>query len=542
MAHGKETPRQKMIGMMYLILTAMLALNVSKEVLNAFALVDDGLSKTNVNYYEKNAVLYNEFDKAAQENPAKAKQWLDKANQVKQMANDLYNKMQELKIKIIKLTDGPESPAITKNGEVITELIQVKDNMDKPSQIMVGTENGGEGRPLKTQINKFRSLLLEMVGEDAPSVRQSIQKSLDTQDPKPVEGKTESWESQHFEHLPLIAVITMLSVLQNNVRNAETEALRYLYSEIDAGSFKFNKLEAIVIPNSNYIIKGNPYEAKVFIAASDSTQAPTILVGSYQTIPRDDGTVDYQMVGGSQTLPTDKGVGIYKVPGSSIGIKKWGGLIVLKSPKGGADIKRPFKAEYIVEEPSMTVSPTKMNVFYLGLDNPVEISVSGVAADKIAASISNGVIRKVNGNQYIVNPTRAGVTQIRVIADMGENQKRDFGYKEFRVKMLPTPIAKVGGLREGSITKANLLAQLGVVAEMENFEFAATVRVTSFTVSARIGQFDREEMSNSNKFTSEQIDILQKLGKGSKVYIQDIKASLPDGSVRSLGTIMLKII
>ncbi|NLI24206.1 MAG: gliding motility protein GldM [Bacteroidales bacterium] len=542
MAHGKETPRQKMIGMMYLVLTALLALNVSKDVLNAFALVDEGLSKTNVNFYEKNAVIYDQFERAAAENPVKAGPWLEKANQVKQLANDLYNKMQDLKIKIIQLGDGKDAPAIGKDGEIYTDKIQAKDNTDKPAQIMVGTNNNGEAKPLKAQIDNFRNILLGMVKDDAPNVRAAIEKALDTKDPPPKEGKTESWESEHFEHIPLIAVVTILSALQNNVRNAETEILRYLYNEIDAGAFKFNKLEAIVIPNSNYIVRGNNYEAKVFIAASDSTQDPTILVGSYKKVVREDGTIDYEMTGPSQQLPVDKGVGVYKVPGTTVGNKKWGGLIVLKSPSGGPDIKRPFESEYIVEEPSMTVSPTKMNVFYMGLDNPVEISVSGVAADKVTATINNGRIRKISGNQYIVNPERAGSAQIRVTADMGGNQKRDFGYKEFRVKMLPSPVPKVGGLRGGNIARSTLLAQSGVIAEMENFEFEAIVKVVSFKVSAKVGQFDMEATSNSNKFTQEQLNILERLGKGSKVYFEDIKASLPDGSTRDLGSITLKII
>lgn len=541
MGHGKETPRQKMIGMMYLVLTALLALNVSKDVLDSFVLVDEGLSKTNVNFYRKNEIVYSEFERAATENAKKAGPWLKKANEVKEKANALFEQMHQLKLEIIKKSEGDQTPAIKPDGEIDGKAIAAKDNKDIPAQIMIGDANNGKAFGLKASMNDFRETLLGMIGDDAPSVKASIEKTLDTEDPPPVEGKVEKWENEHFEHVPLIAVVTVLSGLQNNVRNAETEILNYLFSQIDAGSFKFNKLEAVVIPKSDYVIRGNTYEAKVFIAASDTTQAPRILIGNYTESVGDDGVVDYKMVGGFDSLKTENGIGVYKAAGNSIGPRKWGGLILLKSPKGGADIKRPFKAEYMVEEPSMTVSPTKMNVFYLGLDNDVEISVSGVAAEKVVPTITNGKITKVSGNKYIVNPQRQGTCIIKVTADM-DGTKRDMGFKEFRVKMVPTPVAKVAGLRGGSITKANLLAQTGVIAEMENFEFAVITKVISFKVSAKIGASDQEQISNSNKFTDAQIDLFNRVSKGSKVYLEDIKASLPDGSIRDLGSVILKVI
>jgi gliding motility-associated protein GldM len=540
MGHGKETPRQKMIGMMYLVLTALLALNVSKDVLDSFVLVNEGLTKTNINYFQKNEVIYGEFERAAAENEKKAGPWLAKANEVRAKAAALFDQMEEYKKEIINKSEGPENPAITKEGEILGGKIAAKDNKDVPAQIMIGDNNDGKAFGLKANLSDFRELLLGMIGPEGASVKAGIEKTLDTSDPPPVEGKVEKWENEHFEHLPLIAVVTVLSGLQNNVRNAETEILNYLYSQIDAGSFKFNKLEAVVIPKSDYVIKGNTYEAKVFIAASDTTQDPKILIGNYKEIPGDDGTLDYEMVGGYNELPVEKGIGVYKAGGSATGLKKWGGLIVLKSPKGGADIKRPFKSEYQVEEPSMTVSPTKMNVFYVGLDNDVEISVSGVAADKVSPSISNGKISKVSGNKYIVNPLKQGNCLVRVIADM-DGTKKDMGFKEFRVKLLPTPVAKVSGQRGGGVLKANLNAATGIVAEMENFEFAVNARVTSFRVSARIGGSDQETICNGNKFNDEAKAIISKVQKGGKIFFEEIKASLPDGSVRDLGSVILKV-
>jgi gliding motility-associated protein GldM len=540
MAHGKETPRQKMIGMMYLVLTAMLALNVQKEVLNAFVTVDEGLVKTVENFAKKNEIVYADFKQAAAENSAKAGKWKDKADEVKKQADALYNYIQDLKIEIVNISEGKENEAI--NGKIVTlSKVEGKEKMDVPAQVMVGSANNGKANDLKRMIEKFRNDLLAMVDPSAVDVIESIKKNLDTTDPPAKEGKTETWQSEHFEQLPLVGVMTIMSGLQANVRNAETDILRYLYTMIDAGSFKFNSLEATIIPNSNYIIQGNTYEAKVFIAASDTTQDPIVYVGAYDSTRLEDGTYKYEIKPGYQELPVKNGKGVYSVKGGKVGYTKWGGLIRLKSPSGGADILKPFKAQFQVSEPLLVVSPTKLNLFYIGVDNPVEISVPGVPGDKIFPSIDNGTIRK-DGKGYIVNPSRAGKgANVSVIVEI-DKVKKSMGSRPFRVRTVPDPIAKVGGIKgSGSINKQLLLAQAGVIAEMENFEFDLTFKVTSFTVSTNQGGFTIEKDSKSNRFTEEQLGIIGKSTRGQKIYIENVKAVGPDGTTRQLGAVVLTL-
>ena len=200
MGHGKETPRQKMIGMMYLVLTALLALNVSKDVLNAFVIVDEGLSKTVENFYEKNDAIYKEFAQAAATNPKKAKKWSEKAEAIRNKANEINNKIQDLKIQIINLADKPGNLAV-KDRTIITGNILSKDNADKPAQIMVGDNNNGQGKELKKLIEEYREMCLKELDPKAEEVKAAIEKSLETKDPEAVEGKKESWESEHFEHM-----------------------------------------------------------------------------------------------------------------------------------------------------------------------------------------------------------------------------------------------------------------------------------------------------------------------------------------------------
>jgi gliding motility-associated protein GldM len=540
MAHGKETPRQKMIGMMYLVLTALLALNVSKDILDAFVLVEGGLSKTTENFGARNQIVYDQFSAMYISNPTKVKPWQDKALQVKRQADSLFNFIQQLKIQIVQKAEGADTKAV-EGKKVKGELIEGKDNTDIPAEIMIGANNAGKGRDLKVMMEKYREYLVSLSGD--PEVTNSIKHTLDTSNPPVKEGLEErTWESEHFEHLPLIAVATIMSKMQGDIRNAESEIIQYLVNQIEAGSFKFNKLESTVIPNSNYIIRGNEYRAEVFLAASDTTQRPAIYVGQFERIKTADGREDYRMVGKYDSLDIDPKTnkGIFRRTSGAIGTMKWGGLIQLKSTDGNY-IKRPFTAEYQVAEANAVVSPTKMNVLYIGVDNPISISVSGIPSDRIFASSTNGVIKR-SGNGWIAIPRQPGNALIEVIADVyGDGKKKNMGAMEFRVKNIPDPIGKVAGRKGGFIDKNLLVAQMVVNADLENFEFDAKFTVTEFTVSANVRGFNQEEQSKSFKITSAQRDIISNLKKGEKVYFDNIKAVGPDGKQRELPTVSFKI-
>lgn len=518
MAHGKETPRQKMIGMMYLVLTALLALNVSKSILDAFIMVDESLTVTTNNFNQENIKVYKDFDQAFASNPNKVKPWKDKADEIRKQADGLYDYINSLKIKIVKKADGEKAEAVA-NNKIDPRKVKATDNTDKPSEIMVGDNNNGEGKVLKQKIDKFRELILSYIDKRDVGTIKLVKQNLNTDPPESKEGLKETWESAHFEHWPLLAVTTIMSKMQSDVRNSESEILRYLYNKIEMGSFKFNKLEATVIPNSNYIIKGNEYQAEVFLAAFDTTQTPNIVV---------DG----------KPLPIKNGRGFYTAGSGAPGNKKWGGIIQMKATDGTV-IEKPFHAEYQVAEATAVISPTKMNVFYLGVDNPVSISVPGVPGDKVFPAISNGSIRK-SGNSFIVNPRQIGNALVTVVAEI-DGKKKPMGTMEFRVKPIPDPIPKVAGRKFGNIDRNTLLAQMVVLADLENFDFDAKFTVTEFTVSASIGGFTQDVSVKSNKISDAQKNIIRNVKKGDKLYFTDIKAVGPDGKPRDLSTVVFKV-
>ncbi|HEX2921124.1 MAG TPA: gliding motility protein GldM [Bacteroidales bacterium] len=530
MAHEKLSPRQKMIGMMYLVLTAMLALNVSKEAVEAFKKVDKGLTQTIANYAVKNDAIYKDFDRAAAENPAKAGKYKTQADAVKQRADEAFNYLQELKIEIINTAEGEGNLAVEGNHVNIDEVKKIDDN-NVPSEILIGANEDGKATLLKNLLSEYREFLISTLEGKNPTIEAALKSTLSTDNSKNEDGEVEKWENLTFQTLPLVAVICILSEYQLAVRNAETEVLNHLYAQIDASSFKFNKLQSIVIPNSSYVTTGSSYEARVFISAIDTTQTPQITV---------DGRV---------LELNESGQGIYKVGASSTGTKKWGGVIALRAPDG--TIKEyPFSEEYTVGERNVIVSPTAMNVMYSGIANPIDVSVPGVSPNNIKIRVTNGTFttEKIKNSRgetfpgtYAVKPNQgAPNVEIIVTADMNGTQQTFPPYK-FRVKGLPDPIAQFGQKSQGTIARASAAAQQGVFAVLPDFDFDLQYKITGFTVLVSDRGSDFEETSTTTNLTTAQKNLISRLTRGKTLIIKDIKALGPDGKTRDLLPVVLKI-
>lgn len=527
MGHGKTTPRQKMINMMYLVLTALLALNVSAEILNAFILIDKSIRATTENVQDKIESAHTAFVAAEKENEAKVKPWREKAESVSEKANELYDKIQALKIRMIEAADGE---ADEHHPE---ESVKKKDDNNVGGQIMLLE---GEGENLKTAIEEFRAFLGEIAEGDSAMIRM-IESNLSTDDIESTHGEGEKidWVHANFDHLPLIAVISLMSKMQSDVRNVESNMMSYLLTKIDAASFKFDQIEGILKAPTSYVAVGEEYSAEIFIAASESTKKPEIYI---LNAPFD--TATYKSGGYDDLTPMDSsqiqnGKGIFNGSTGAPGIKNVYGFIKMKTPAGTYEAY-PFESKYQVVVPSFAVSPTKMNVFYIGVDNPVEISATGIKGD-ISASISKGSISPQGGGKYNVKvPPGATKVTVNVSADGSS-----LGRKEFRCKTVPDPVATVGGSRGGKISLASLSAQRYVVAELPNFDFDVKFLVTEFEVAGGSGSFTDTKKSNGNQLTQDQIGIIRGAKRGSKVYFENIKARGPDGTIRNLGSIAFTI-
>ncbi len=509
-----ETPRQKMIGMMYLFLTAMLALNVSGDLLNAFVLVDDSIKQTIRTVEGKNKILYNKFDNANSLNPNKVQEYYDRAVEVGKKGDELFNQIQGYKTVIVQTADGEEATP---------DNYLSKDNQDVASQVMLVEKGGERSQMLKKGINDYRDFLIGLIDPQDTFMISSLKTALNTDNPPVKDNVAVAWENQNFEHLPMAANIALLSKMQGDVRNCEADVVNYLFNKIDEGSFKFNTIEALVLPKSNYIIKGNEYSADIMLAAYDNTLAPDVKV---------DGV----------SKPVENGRGKYSVMTNSVGKKAFTANISIMGPDGLPKYYQA-KAEYEVAEPNVVISATKMNVFYEGVDNPVEISAAGVSGSALDIRVDNNTASyKKVGDKYVFTPKpgfAGGVAKISVHADIGGRKQR-LGGMDFRIKRVPNPIASVGGLNEGTIKKSVLVAQSGVFAEMgDDFDFDLTFKVTGFTVSTIRNGFLVDATSKSASFTSEQNELIKGIARGAKVFIENIRAVGPGGDTRKLGSISL---
>lgn len=507
-----ETPRQKMIGMMYLFLTAMLALNVSGELLKAFELVDKSIQQTTKTIQAKNKTLYRDLQADADNNERAKEPWR-KAQDIRKSADSLVNHMQNLKLEFVRAVGGDEATLDNYTGA---------DNQDKAAQLMI-TEKGGErSKILKDMISSYRELLLSVINPNDTTLRSNIEDVLTTKDPQGIIAR--SWESEKFEHLPMSASLALMSKLIGDVRNTESDVLKHLAVSVDEGTFKFTNVEAMIIPKSQVVIRGAQYQAQLLVTAVDSTQRPKFFVD-----------------GRPLTDIDTRGVGQYKTPASSTGKKKFEVAIEVLGPEGETRVLKN-SSEYEVVEPMVVISPTKMNVFYEGVENPVMISVPGLTSSQLDVEVTNATRYKKGDEYYVkVNPGTAGLkAKVSVIAKI-EGKSQSMGSMDFRIKRLPAPIAKVAGINEGKINKNRLLAETGVFAEMEDFDFELEYVVTRFNVSAIKNGYNVDESSKSNRFTAAQQELIKGLARGSKVFINDIKAVGPDKVTKSLGSITLTL-
>jgi len=546
MAGGKLPPRQKMIGMMYLVLTALLAMNVSKDILNAFVTVNDGLESTKLNFKDKNADAYSSFSKSNSENPVKTGPYYKKALEIKEEADQLVTHIDDIKVEIIAGIE-PEITTETARGknqfgvDTILNLkyVKVKDNYLFSTNLLVGGDPVSpkdgplSALELKGKLESFRDLAKSMVKEGG-AIDASLDQTFSFEDAKNAAGVVENWPSYNFHGVPAAATITLLTKMQTDVRNAESDVVKYLYSSVDAASYKFTGLDAAVIPESNYIIRGDSFRAEVFLAAFDTTMKPAITLGTTY-----DSTT--HAVGGDTVGVTLRnGKGYISIPTNSLGLKSFKGDIAFKGPTGEIE-HYPYSINYQVAAPSTTISATAMNVFYIGVPNPVDIAASGVAKDKVSASITNGSISK-SGESWVVNVKTPGKATINVSAEV-EGTRKTMGSMEFRVKKIPTPIAEIAGQSSGAIPKNKLANTAGIIAQMENFEFDVRVTVASFKfVYTQANGLSKEVPVSGPRFDDKVKQILRGIKPGSRVTFEDIKAKMPDGELRKLGSIVLKAI
>jgi len=573
MAGGKETPRQKMIGMMYLVLTALLAMNVSKEVLDSFVLVDQGLRKTESTLDSKNNDTMGAFAAKSAANPEKTKPFKDAADDVVEKSTELLQYIEQLKARTIsvshnanalKFGEGFEeymvdgvTLSLDAKDENDKDIITKKDENQENTALLVGgapespKETEWSAWELKNKLIAYKDFLKsikfkEVTGKDW-EVPQGLVNSLDkifTYEDGEEQGKVVKWETKNFFHNPLAAVIPVMTKLQVDVQNAQADMLSALLGGIEGKSYKFTNLVPLVVPQTSYILQGDTFRADVLLAAYDGTNPPRFYVDDKKWDGKDSSALT-EVTDEMKLKIGGNGLGELKIAANQVGLgeHQFKGKIVYSGPSGDEDYSF-YVPKFTVASPALVISPSKMNVFYRGLPNPVEISVPGIPQDKLRPSISGGHTLTKDGGEWVVKPGKANEAIISVSAEMPDGSVVNMGKKEFRVKRIPDPVPVFAGKRpsDSTVPKGDMSVAAGVRAEMENFDFDVNVKVESFNmIFIRDGQVI-EKTSNSNRVTEEMQANMKKVGKGQKIYLEKIKVKLPDGSVRQVANISLKVV
>jgi gliding motility-associated protein GldM len=520
MAGGKLSPRQKMIGMMYLVLTALLALNVSKEILDAFVTINAGLENTGLSFDKDIAGLYARFDEKKSIDPLRVTPNWEKAQEAKRMSKEINQYIDQLKKRLIRETEG-----FANHEEDTARLMYVngKDNYDIPTDILIGqSEDGsaGESRVLKNKLNEYKTNLLALLPENTAS---QLHLNIDTEDPKDG-GETHTWEMRNFYHSPLVASVTILSKIQDDLKSAETDVVYELLKATDSDIIPFDTVAARVVAPTSYVLLGEEYNADIFLAAFNKTLVPQVYIGDYDPATG-------KMSGAYDSVPVFNGLGKYNLKTDKEGVMTYEGVINMKTPKG-TFMQFPFESQYIVARPSATASADKMNVMYAGLENPITVSVPGVPNEKVRVSCDNGTLTPLGGGKYNVTGPKAGMCHINISAETDSGVVRSMGVQEFRVKNLPAPMVYPSGVTTPRPTAAQIGNTLGLVCTYgPDFLFNARANVVSYdlTVMSNSGLLYSKDNNPGNQVPEQGKQVMRTARKGTKVIFSNIKAVGADG-------------
>jgi gliding motility-associated protein GldM len=554
MAGYKETPRQKLIGMLYLVLTALLALNVSKDILDAFMVVNDSMVNTNQNFATKISGAYAQFEAQNRIQPEKVGPFWEKAQEVRQQSHDLISYIEELKLELVSMSEkksreetlelyyikqdvaDPFNAGLMKESYVLVlPKVPTRDKFDVPTNYMIGQNKNGKAYELSEKMNEYRDFILDVIGHQfADKIGLLTEREGGYRD---ATGTLQDWQQYNFYHTILAATVTILNKIIGEVQTTEFDAINRLYANITEADFKFDEIVAKVIPVSNYIMTGQNYEAEVLVAAYDSK------IQSVARVLRGTDRITAANRGSAQTFTSTDGVIKLQFQGTTPGMQRYAGVIEMFNPATQAHEEYPFSAEYMVAPPALTVAPLRMNILYAGVRNPISMSAPGIPLENIRPSITVGSITpNPDGTWSVDVPEEARTTSISATATV-DGRTIELGRAEFRIRRVPAPIARIANMTDGRIDRAILLAAGGIIPVMEDFDFEGyNFSIQSYVVTTfRGGDVIPLGTVTGNRFSEAVMNEIRNARRGQRIYFENIRAVGPGGVVRQLNPVNLEI-
>lgn len=502
-------PRQKMINLMYLVLTAMLALNVSAEILNAFRTVDNSLINTNNTINSSTSTIMTSLLglTTKQETADKAKTWYQNAQKAQTLTKGMATYIDGLRSRI--LAEAEFNPA--KNGDSSFK----QDNLDIATRIMV---EGGEGKKLQQKLADYKRDLLNIDPLIAKEFANSLQ--IDLNPPQVQDKGNNTWEGAYFRMVPTVAAITILTKFKNDVKTSENKVVAFCHQQVGQVEVKFDKFAPIVGQSTNYLLPGQELTITAGVGAFNSAAQPTISIGGSGA----------QVVNGVATKTVNVGgVGNGSIP-----------ILIRYVDQDNKTQTFSTEAKYTVGQSATAISLTKMNVLYIGVDNTVSIAASG-GAEQLQPSIigGGGSLTKTGPGQYIAR-VNSVTDDCKIVVNVAG---KTAGQQVFRVRTIPDPVATIGGNASGdNIPAGSFKAQGGVGAYIKDFPLDLKYTVTGFSVAADTDDGDiAEATSASNTWSPQARAIINRVHAGQTVTIDNIRATGPDGRSRKLPSLVYYI-
>ena len=512
MAGGKQTPRQRMIGILYLVLLGLIALDVPDNLLDAFKNITVSLDTSSKNVTKGINDTYSTFEKTKLiQQRDRAAPIYARAKVASKISKNLDDYIDSLRALLVREGGGID--------QTIND-VSARDNLDISPRIMIEDKKADE---LRQKIDYTRNQLLAQLKNDKE--REGIDFSLNALDPRPTTGQpTKDWQQAYFgDGVPLGAALTTLAKIQTDNKNAENEVVKRILGEVDQALVNLDQYNAVAVAPTSYVLVGQPYTADVFLTAYDSKLTPDIKV---------DGA----------NLPTEAGKGKYTGSTSTEGLHTWSATVNVKQTDGTYKQYTTPPQTYMVARPSAVVSPDKMNVLYIGIPNPVSVSSPGIANKDLRVSISNGSINATNptAGQYEANVSSVGTATISISGQIG-GKTTALGSKLFRIKKIPNPIAEFAGTSGGSQNTPTIQGQNYIFATLKDFEFDLKFNIKSYKLTIIRPRQDAVTVDGYGGTLSQEVkDKLRLVSPGTRLIFEEIYAVGPDKTPRLLNSITIK--
>ncbi len=497
MAGGKLTPRQKMINLMYLVFIAMLALNMSKEVLSAFGILNNKIVESNGLADNRNAASFAQLAQKAQDQPGQYGDKKKKVDEIRRVSKEYSDYIEELKNKAIKTFERD------KEGNLPYEQMDKGDFFD--NLFFTGDKVSKEGQVFLDKIKSYPAQIKQIGGSAiADSEMKKIEDRFGT---KPVKsekaGATLPWIDYNYKGFPLIATITKLSQLQADIKTTESDVMAGMFQSDLIAAASLTAYQPIVVLDKTAYFQGEAVTGRVILGKFDpSLQAKSVVLNG-QNLKAEAGQAKFSFGAGN--------VGDHEMTGS------------FNFEENGKLVPLPIKGNYVVvpRPNSANISADKMNVVYRGLPNPMTISFAGISDDKVTAS-APGLSRSGKPGQYNLNPGSGTEVTVSVTGKLPDG-KPVSDKKMFRIKNIPGPMGAIGGVTGTTKGSKSRLEVSQVSAKLEDFLYDLNFNVTQFTMKV---QGQAAIVVSGDRLNGQCKAALSKVTRGDLVTFYDIKTKI----------------